>query len=227
MTNDLDVTADVLHRALDELAAQLPVTRRDLPTTSPMVRNRPRTWWGVTSVAAALLVIVTATAIALLLSNTTTPSIQASSKKPVQVSPSRLLEFEADVIVYMNVDASQNQIDAIHMALSNSTLVRAYAYVDKAAALADFKQLYRTQPDLTRNITASALPVQYRLLSRSCADATKLLRSLTTQPGTDRVATGSGLPHNVAQRYNDTINPPQLRGRRGRCGQISPTTPGR
>lgn len=225
MTNDLDVTELVLRRVLDELAGQLPITPRGVPTTSPSPRSRPRTRWVLTSVAAALVVTLSAAAVALLVStHGATQSVQPSGTTPVQVSPNRLLEFEADVIVYMTVDASQDHIDAVHTLLSNSSLVRTYIYVDKVGALANFQQVYRSRPDLTRNVTAAALPVEFRLLSRSCADDTALLASLRAEPGVASAAQGSGLPHNVAQRYNNTINPPQLRGRRGRCGQISPTS---
>src|SRR5713226_5048317 len=90
---------------------------------------------------------------------------------------------------FMKVDATKQQISDVNVALKSDADVKSFTYIDKKAALAEFKRIFRKDPELARNITADALPASFRIVPIR-AERTNFVKSqFTTKPGVDSVAT--------------------------------------
>ena len=68
-----------------------------------------------------------------------------------------------DIEIFMAVNACQQDIDAIRVTIERDADVDSYRFISKEEALAEFRQLFRDEPDLIRNTTASSLPTSFRL----------------------------------------------------------------
>ena len=67
--------------------------------------------------------------------------------------------------IFMNVDATQEQIDDVRSALERRPAdVKSFRFFDKDAAFEEFKRIFRKDPDLVKNITADALPTSFRIV---------------------------------------------------------------
>lgn len=87
--------------------------------------------------------------------------------------------------VFMTVDATQRQISDVRTSLRSDPDVKSFTFVDKNAALADFNRIFRKDPDLTRNVSADALPTSFKVVPKR-AELTNALRlRYQTQPGVD------------------------------------------
>jgi len=96
--------------------------------------------------------------------------------------------------IFMNVDASQQQIDAVHTALDKDPNVKHAQYLDKDAAYKEFQRIFRSKPDLLNSITAADLPVSFRVAPKAgnvpVDDLTTSLQGqYKTQPGVEDVTT--------------------------------------
>jgi cell division transport system permease protein len=90
---------------------------------------------------------------------------------------------------FMTVDATKQQINDVDTALKSDADVKSFTYIDKKAALAEFKKIFRKDPDLVRNITADALPPSFRIVPIR-AERTNVIKSqFSSKPGIDQVAT--------------------------------------
>src|SRR5207244_13307761 len=69
--------------------------------------------------------------------------------------------------IYMKVDATKEQIDAVRSSLDvekkPAGLVKSYRYLNKDDAYAEFKRIFRRQPDLVNSVTAADLPSSFRV----------------------------------------------------------------
>ncbi len=93
--------------------------------------------------------------------------------------------------VFMNVDATDNQIAAMRTLLAGSDDVRRFTYLSKDDAYREFKRIFRNDPDFVSSIDASALPPSFRV-APSRADLTDTLaRRFEGEPGVDEVKTAS------------------------------------
>jgi cell division transport system permease protein len=68
-----------------------------------------------------------------------------------------------EFIVFMEPKASQDQVDSVGRALTESPQVKSNRYLDHDAAFAEFKDLFRDQPELVNNITPDVLPTNYKV----------------------------------------------------------------
>jgi cell division transport system permease protein len=89
--------------------------------------------------------------------------------------------------IFMTVDATGRQIDDVRSTLRSDTAVKSFAFLDKKAALAEFKRIFRKDPDLTRNVDASALPTSFRIVPRRAELTNSIQRRYQTVPGVDTV----------------------------------------
>jgi cell division transport system permease protein len=91
--------------------------------------------------------------------------------------------------IFMKVDATQEQIDAVKAALDEDPNVRRARYLDKQAAFEEFQRIFRRNPDITRDITAADLPASFRVAPKR-AELTKVVRDeFSTQSGVEQVTT--------------------------------------
>jgi cell division protein FtsX len=88
----------------------------------------------------------------------------------------------------MNVQATQAQIDGVRDALEAASTVDHFVFIDKAAALKDFKQRFHSNQDLVNNITAAALPTSFRVVVKRCAELPAFAAAFGHLDGVDSVA---------------------------------------
>jgi cell division transport system permease protein len=91
--------------------------------------------------------------------------------------------------IFMNVDATQDQISTVRAALTNDPDVKSFRFFNKKAALEEFKRIFRKDPDLVKNITADALPTSFRIVPERAEQTNAIQRRFETQPGVEDVAT--------------------------------------
>ena len=95
-----------------------------------------------------------------------------------------------EFIVFMNPDASQEQIDLIQNAVSSSPEVKRWKYFDKQMAYDEFRELFRDKPDIVDFATPEILPPSFRVVPQNPdADAvTALAAQFENQPGVKNVS---------------------------------------
>jgi hypothetical protein len=71
-----------------------------------------------------------------------------------------------DVEIFMTVKACAGEIDAVRAALGRDPDVVSYRFVSKTDALAEFRKLFKDEPDLIKNTKADALPISFQLRVR-------------------------------------------------------------
>jgi cell division transport system permease protein len=69
-----------------------------------------------------------------------------------------------EFIVYMNPNASPEQIDAVNRALDEAPNVDTFTYLDKDAAFAEYRELFEEDsPELVDAVTPEALPTSFKV----------------------------------------------------------------
>jgi cell division transport system permease protein len=89
--------------------------------------------------------------------------------------------------IFMNVKATQPQIDEVKTALHSDPQVASARFLDKEAALKEFKSIFRNDPDLVKNITADALPTSFRVVPKKAEFTSAIKARYTTHVGVDSV----------------------------------------
>jgi cell division transport system permease protein len=108
--------------------------------------------------------------------------------------------------VFMSVPATSLQIGDVNSALKADTNVKSFTYIDKKAALAEFKRIFRKDPDLTRNVTSDALPTSFRVVPKRAELTSTIQREFQSKPGVDSVAT----PEQALRGLLDATNTARL-----------------
>lgn len=74
--------------------------------------------------------------------------------------------FEDDVefIVWVDEDATQDQIDTIEEALEASPLVESRRYINRQETLADFQEFWEETPEILAAVDADQLPTSFRVV---------------------------------------------------------------
>jgi len=91
--------------------------------------------------------------------------------------------------IFMNVDATDEQIATVRTALEGDPDVKSFRFFDKKDALEEFKRIFRKDPDLVKNITAEALPTSYRIVPERAEQTNAIQRRFEAEPGVEDVAT--------------------------------------
>jgi cell division transport system permease protein len=94
--------------------------------------------------------------------------------------------------VFMNVDATQGQIEGLRSALDEgvtSKQIRSYQYLNKNDALNEFKRLTQNNPSLSEGIDAAALPASFRVAPIKAELTKSLAQQYQTLPGVYQVDT--------------------------------------
>jgi cell division transport system permease protein len=91
--------------------------------------------------------------------------------------------------IFMNVDATDEQIATVRTGLENDPDVKSFRFFDKEDALDEFKRIFRKEPDLVKNITAEALPTSYRIVPERAEQTNAIQRRFEAEPGVEDVAT--------------------------------------
>jgi len=91
-------------------------------------------------------------------------------------------------------------------ALKGDNQVKSFTFVDQKAALTEFKRIFRKDPDLTRNVDASALPTSFRIVPTRAELTTAIATRYQTDPGVDQVST----PEQALRGLLDATNTAKL-----------------
>ena len=108
--------------------------------------------------------------------------------------------------IFMTVDATSQQINDVRTALKGDNQVKSFTFVDQKAALAEFKRIFRKDPDLTRNVDASALPTSFRIVPTRAELTNTIATRYQTDPGVDQVST----PEQALRGLLDATNTAKL-----------------
>jgi cell division transport system permease protein len=69
-----------------------------------------------------------------------------------------------EFIIYMNPDATPEQIDAVDRALTEAPQVDSFTYLDKDAAFAEYRELFEEDsPELVDAVTPEVLPTSFKV----------------------------------------------------------------
>ena len=91
--------------------------------------------------------------------------------------------------IFMNVDATDQQIADVDAALDDDPNVKSFRFLDKDAAYEEFKRIFRRNPDLVASITAADLPPSYRIAPKRAELTDTVKDAFATQQGVDTVET--------------------------------------
>lgn len=91
--------------------------------------------------------------------------------------------------IFLNVDATQEQVEALSQELSDSPDVKSFRYLTKEDAYEEFKRLFADEPDLVNSIDPSVLPASFRVAPTDAGLTDTLVERFETRPGVDEVET--------------------------------------
>src|SRR5690348_15434527 len=89
-------------------------------------------------------------------------------------------QFKGDVqfIVFMNTDAQQPQIDAVHQSLETNPNVQTVTYLDHDAAFTEFKTIFKDQPEYYNNLTAADIPPNFKVKLKQTSGTSETVLSM-------------------------------------------------
>lgn len=96
---------------------------------------------------------------------------------------------DVSFIVYVNPDATEEQIASLRKDLTSSPQVDEIVYLDHEASYADFKKLFADEPTIVETVTAEQLPTSFRVKPKN-PDARvvqELAQSYEAKPGVYKV----------------------------------------
>jgi len=91
--------------------------------------------------------------------------------------------------IFMQVKASQSQIDAVESQLKSSPSVKSYRFFDHDAAYREFKKLFADQPVLVENETPAGLPTSFRVVPIKPQLTTTIGNEFQNVPGVKQINT--------------------------------------
>jgi cell division transport system permease protein len=106
--------------------------------------------------------------------------------------------------IFMVVKATPDQIDGVKAKLKEDRDVKSFKFFDKQAALAEFKRIFRNDPDLVESITADALPTSFRIAPTKAEKTPVIQRRYATEPGVEKVATPAEALEGLLEATNVT-----------------------
>src|SRR5713101_8674192 len=89
----------------------------------------------------------------------------------------------------MNVKATQPQVDGVRTNLKSDPNVRSFRHLNKDDAYAEFKRIFRRNPDLVSSITAADLPESFRVAPKKAELTDTVKNEFETQQGVESVST--------------------------------------
>jgi cell division protein FtsX len=89
------------------------------------------------------------------------PVAAAAGRGPTKVPVTAIPH--PDVVVYMDLYAGPDQISAVERRIRQTSVVRRFTFVDKSAALREFRRDFRHSPSLMGTVSEHDLTTSYRL----------------------------------------------------------------
>jgi cell division transport system permease protein len=97
------------------------------------------------------------------------------------------VEFE----VFLDVEATQDQIDAVGQELEGDPQIRHFDYIDQDEAYEEFQRLFEDKPDLVNATSPEALPTSYRVAPVTVEETESLQDKYESVLGVDEVVVAS------------------------------------
>jgi hypothetical protein len=201
MTESYDRTENALRAALHEAVDQLDVAPAtsldDEPVLVPTRSRRGR----LLAVAAAIAVLAIAVGgvIALTSGGGTSRITSGADDTTLTTAVPGIIPLpNANVEVWMKVDATSAQVDSVRAVLAKSSAVSMYVYVDKTDAYSEFERAFACNTALIQTLSPSDMPTDFRIVTTADAAAQSDLEvALQSQDGVtevDRVLQGQRIP---------------------------------
>jgi cell division transport system permease protein len=95
-----------------------------------------------------------------------------------------------EMIIYMNPDATQEQIDSVQRDLDEHPLVESVRYLDHEAAYDEFVEFFREDsPELVESVTPDSLPTNFKVRPTEVSDdiVRSLVAAFEVKPGVREV----------------------------------------
>ncbi len=98
-----------------------------------------------------------------------------------------------EFVVFMNADATQDQLNVVRRDLEDSPDVEDFTFVDKEAAYEEFKTLFADSPEMIDTVSPEILPPSYRVVpvNKEAEVIQALAERFETRPGVRQVALAS------------------------------------
>jgi cell division transport system permease protein len=90
---------------------------------------------------------------------------------------------------FMTVKATEQQITDVRKQIEDDPQIKDYRFLDKEAAYEVFKQIFRKDPDLVKNVDAESLPTSFRIVPREAEFTNPIKKRLQPLAGVDTVET--------------------------------------
>ena len=91
------------------------------------------------------------------------------------------------VAIFMDVNATPSETNAVAEQLKAMPGVKSVRYVNQQGALAEFKQMFAGDPTFVSVVTAADLPPSFRIVPTNAANVTALGNQFSKQPGVHAV----------------------------------------
>jgi cell division transport system permease protein len=112
---------------------------------------------------------------------------------------------DIEFIVFMNPDASPEQIDGVQRALEESPQVDSFIFFDKDDAFREYQELFaEDQPEFVDLVTPDALPTSFRVkpVSPDSAVVDALVQQFSQEPGVFRVVAATDVIRKIQRISN-------------------------
>ena len=98
-----------------------------------------------------------------------------------------------EFIVFLNPEASQDQINAVGDDLRKNPQIQNVTFVDKQQAYTEFKELFRDSPEMIESVTPDILPASFRVepKDKTAEVITALSDQFKTKPGVKQVVSAT------------------------------------
>ncbi len=92
------------------------------------------------------------------------------------------LENQVEIEAFLYDGASFETVQALQDKIISWAEVKDVKYISKEEALERFKQLYKDQPDMWKNLSGNPLPASYRVILKNPRDVEKVAARLKKEP---------------------------------------------
>jgi cell division transport system permease protein len=96
-------------------------------------------------------------------------------------------EADVEVTVFLSDNISAAQQQQLSTLLTSIPEVKTVEFESKDQAYVHFKQIFKDQPDLVRNVTSDALPASFRVTLKDPEQFRVVAAQLADQPGIDNI----------------------------------------
>ena len=127
-------------------------------------------------------------------STTTVTSTAAPTADGVTVTPAGQVRWEYDLVIWLDADASDEELSVIADAVAADPAVQRAEFFDQDAALVEFERIFADDPQVIEEVTADVLPLSWRVRLVDCGNpeaAEEVANTYERRPGVRAVVTAS------------------------------------